>query len=335
MKKSYKLFPILALCCALLLGCAPKDTPAETTAPQVTIAATAPSEGSPLDNIALTLPQGMERQRTGQDVDTLLKNGQTAGGLCLLPNLDFIFEDVLSFPGNLHPVVQEAMKALQFPEMEWNSGASTEYGLYRYEMGNAQCEYTAYVLRGNEACYLVWFDCKQIPQEEETAIMASLQSDDITPERNMISQEAMNAAISQSMAQKNYRFVPVLPAGMTQQNVTEDGALYYQGEQLIGGYKVVHFENGILPAAKENLDFIVSQLITAVKEQMDFTGYETALVGEQLPTIAFRKGDCEYTHYIYTFGQAGTQYDIWLDTTILDDEEAISIVLSSTLEEIP
>ncbi|MGN0314364.1 MAG: hypothetical protein ACI4EG_06195 [Fusicatenibacter sp.] len=142
----------------------------------------------------------------------------------------------------------------------------------------------------------------------------------------MISNEAYMEAISESIAKGDYRFEIMLPEGITQEEAAEDGALFYRGNQLVGGYKVVHFEKGILPAVHDNQELILKQLKEKVKDQIDLTGFSGEITDERLITAVFSNGSTEYTHYILSYGQVGTQYDIWLDKTLLDQETIDSIM---------
>lgn len=62
----------------------------------------------------------------------------------------------------------------------------------------------------------------------------------------MISTQALADVIAESMAQEEYQFEVILPAGIVEKDQTEDGALFFQNDNLVGGYKndSLRFSNG-------------------------------------------------------------------------------------------
>lgn len=304
------------------------DTPMESTGTEVTY-----DPVNPLDLLEITLPDGMERQWVSDTREDFQEGPDTVGGAFLLTCDDSIFENVLEYANSLKLLVIQAMEDMGMPEMEWYMGNSSVYGLHEFNMGNAQSEYIAYVVRGKTACYVLWFDRNQVPYDTETAIMKSLHSEDITDELNMVSNEAYMAAISESMAMGDYCFEIVLPEGIIQEETAADGALFYRGTQLVGGYKVIHFEKGILPSVHDNQELVLKQLKEEVKDQIDLTDFSGEITDERLITAVFSNGSREYTHYILSYGQAGTQYDIWLDKALLDQQEVDSIIWGAQLVE--
>jgi len=228
-------------------------------------------------------------------------------------------------------LVHSAMKDLGFSEWEWSMSNSSVYGLLEFHMGNAESEYVVYFIRGNSACYVFWFDRNLISTDEETTIMDSLHSDDITDELNMISTQALADSIAESMAQKEYQLDVLLPAGIVEKDQTEAGALFYQNGNLVGGYKTIHFEKGILPAVHENQNLILESLKEYLMDQIDLSDYSGEIIDEVFITARFSNGDTEYTHYILTYGQVGTQYDIWFNEKLLDSNTVTSIISNAQL----
>lgn len=288
---------------------------------------------NPLDLLEIPLPDGMERLKISDTQEAIRKGSDTVGGAFLLECDDSIFEDVLGYANSLTPLVIQAMEDIGLPEIEWYMGNSSVYALHEFNMGSDQSEYIAYVVRGNTACYILWFDRKQVPYDTEIEIMQGLHSEDITDELNMISNEAYMEAISELMAKGDYRFEVELPEGITQEETAASGALFYRGDQIIGGYKVVHFEKGILPAVHDNKELILERLKEEVKDQIDLTDFSGEITDERLITAVFSNGDKEYTHYILSYGQIGTQYDLWLDKALLDEQTVNSIMWGAKLVE--
>lgn len=161
--------------------------------------------------------------------------------------------------------------------------------------------------------------------------MDSLYSEDITDELNMISTQAFADAVAESMAQKEYQFEVTLPSGIVERDSSDDGALFYQNGNLVGGYKTIHFEKGILPEVHKNQNLILDRLKEYLMDQIDLSGFSGEIIDEVRITARFSNGDIEYTHYILSFGQVGTQYDIWFNEKLLDSSTVTSIISNAEL----
>lgn len=327
----------------VLMGCSAKEEPntgiskVEVTPTEHQSAADDGTSSSdidttiPLDILTFTLPNGITERRDSDSQKTFMKNSFDAGGVFLLECESEIFDDVLSCQDSLTPLVHGAMEDLGISEWEWCMSNSSVYGLLEFHMGNAKSEYVAYFVRGRSTCYVFWFDRNLISTDEETAIMDSLHSEDISDELNMVSTQALADTIAESMAQKEYQLEVVLPAGIVEKDQTEDGALFYQNDNLVGGYKTIHFEKGILPAVHENQNMILEHLKEYLIDQIDLTEYSGEIIDEVFITARFSNGDTEYTHYILTYGQVGTQYDIWFNEKLLDSNTVTSIISNAQL----
>lgn len=187
------------------------------------------------------------------------------------------------------------------------------------------------VVRGYSACYVFWFDREQISYEKEIEIMQSVCSEDIAEDLNKVSSEAYMTAIGEKIDAGEYLFEVDLPDGVAKESVTDDGALFYMNGQLIGGYKTVHFEKGILPAVQDNRDLIVERLKEYMMDQIDLSEFNGEITDEALITAVFTNGSAEYTHFILSYGQVGTQYVIWLDTATLDQATIDSVLWGAHL----
>lgn len=285
----------------------------------------------PLDILTFNLPNGITERRDSDSQKTFMKNSFDAGGVFLLECESEIFDDVLNCQDSLTPLVHGAMEDLGISEWEWCMSNSSVYGLLEFHMGNAESEYVTYFVRGRSTCYVFWFDRNLISTDEETSIMDSLNSDDITDELNMISTQAFADSIAESMAQEKYQLEVILPAGIVEKDQTEDGALFYQNGNLVGGYKTIHFEKGILPAVHENQNLILESLKEYLMDQIDLSDYSGEIIDEALITARFNNGDTEYTHYILSYGQVGTQYDIWFNEKMIDSNTVTSIISKAQL----
>ncbi len=334
---------ILTFLVSLMTACKAAETPPAGAAQEPTLAAQeAPTETEPeteaayvpLDHLELRLPDGWERQRVKEDEDSFLQNGTVTGGAFLMDCDDSLFDDVLGYFDPLMTLTKDALvKNRNVSEPEWHMGGSSLYGIAQMGMGNDQYQYEAYVVRGKSACYLLWFDRNRVSEDTEEAIMESLKSEDVTKELNMVSNEQYNDAIAESMAQEEYEFTVTMPQGYTQTEVT-DGAMFYRDGELVGGHKVIHFEKGILPDLETNRDLVLSRLTEDLKDQVDMTGFDGTLDKKGFITATFTKDDKEYTHYITSYGQVGTQYDLWFDTSLLTEDEVNAILFSAQLKQL-
>lgn len=342
MRKAINKISVLALFAAgalLLTACHTKNaaqvtvtesTAAESTVVDESIPSTTEKQNVQasvlLDMLNFSLPEGTTLRRDSEDRRTFVSGNTEVGGVFLLDVDLTIFDDVLHYQDSGMPLVLDAMKKLKNSDWEWYTSSSSLYGLFEVNMGRDQQEYIAYVVRGNTACYIVWFDRSQISGNDEVAIMKSLTSTDITSDLNMVSNQAYADAIAESMAQEEYQFVVPLPEGMDCQKETNEGALFYQGVKLVGGYKIIHFEKGILPAASENHDLIVSRIKEYLSDQIDLSDFSGKVNDEGLITVQFSGDGVVYTHYLLTYGQVGTQYDVWFDESQVEQDTVNAIV---------
>ena len=319
---------------SVFLAACGKEEKAVVDVPQTSISTTeetiSTESANSLDMLSFNLPADVTRRRDADTKETFVKNASEVGGVFILDCDSKIFDDVLNTHNNLTTLVLAAMKDLGI-QWEWHMSESSEYALLEANMGEGSSEYMAYAVRGYSACYVVWFDRSQISYEDEIVIMESLSSDDITTELNMISSQAYADAIAESMAAECYQFEIALPAGIVQGAQTEDGALFYQNGQLVGGYKTVHFENGFRNSVEENQELVIERLKGYLADQIDLTSFTGEIIDDGMIVVSFTNGSTEYTHYVINYGQGGTQYDMWFDENILDKNTVNNIVWGSKL----
>ena len=66
-------------------------------------------------------------------------------------------------------------------------------------------------------------------------------------------------------------------------------------------------------------------------DQIDLSEFNGEITDEALITAVFTNGSAEYTHFILSYGQVGTQYVIWLDTATLDQATIDSVLWGAHL----
>lgn len=312
------------------------NSPQYTEPPVAALVATENREipASPLDMLQIAIPRNFERQRVSETKETFLQSDRHVGGIILVDIADSVFDDILNRLDNLTPIVMDTMETeMGVEQFEWQFGASSLHGLYEFEMGDSQTEYKAYLLRGKKSCYVVWFDRKQVDADMEETLMQSISSEDIPKELNRLTNEEYADAIAESMAKEEYDFVFDLPNGITRNNISEDSALLYKDGIVIGGYKTVHFEKGILPAAKENQQIILDYLRENVMNEIESGDFNAEITNDNVViTAEFSNDNKTYIHNILSYGQVGTQYDLWFDAAALDQTTRANILWSGRVK---
>lgn len=327
---------VIALC---LAGCSAKsaeeDVVSVSTAAELTEALETQTEAretqaeeskSPLSEMFLTLPEGVSSVNVSDTQIDFTRDAQRIGGILILECDPAIFEDVLGFPSVLEEIVNDALAPLGLPPAEWTMSGGSKYGIEEYSRGSETSEYKTHVLRGNQATYAVWLDKKQVPDSLENEIMASIHSDDIVDSLNKMSTEDFMNAISKEMDKHTYQFTVDLPSQLLMEQVEDDGAVFLQNGNIVGGYKVIHFEKGILPKVHENRDIVLQRIVDDLSAQIALDEYQGEIIADMPITLRFTNQGAENTHYILSYGQIGTQYDLWFDSKVLDEETIDQIV---------
>lgn len=328
---------VIALC---LVGCSAKSaeedvvsvsTAAELTEVRQTQAEESKSPLSPLSEMSLTLPDGISSVSvSGSQID-FMSGTQRVGGILILECDPAIFEDVLGFPSILEEIVNDALAPLGLPSAEWTMSGGSKYGIEEYSRGSETSEYKTHVLRGNQATYAVWLDKKQVSDSQEIEIMTGIHSDDIVDSLNRITTEDFMNAISKEMEKHTYQFTVDLPSQLHMEQVGDDGAVFLQNGNIVGGYKVIHFEKGILPKVHENRDIVLQRIVDDLSAQIALDEYQGEIIADMPITLRFTNQGAENTHYILSYGQIGTQYDLWLDSKALDEKTIDQIVQNARL----
>lgn len=332
LRTMFLLFAI-ALC---LVGCSterniPDSSLSELTEEQETLAE---NFKSPLSEISLTLPDGILSVNVSDAQIDFMSVTQRIGGIIILECDPAIFDDVLEFSSSLEEIVNEALDHLGLPSAEWIMNSSSEYGIHEFSRGSEASEYKTHVLRGNQATYAVWLDKKQVPDRLEDEIMTGIHSDDIVDSLNRISSEDFMNAISKEMDNHTYQFTVDLPSQLLMEQVEDDGAVFLQNGNIVGGYKVIHFEKGILPKIHENQDVVLQRIVDDLSAQIELNEYQGEIIAEMPITLRFTNQGAENTHYILSYGQIGTQYDLWFDSKVLDEETITQIIQHAALVDV-
>lgn len=323
--KTIFLLFVIVLC---LAGCSAKEDLSVPDAPELTEALETQTENSksPLLEMSLTLPESVSSVNVSDAQIDFMRDTQRIGGIIILECNPAIFKDVLGFSSSLEEIVNDALDHLGLPSAEWTMSGGSKYGIEEYSRGSETFEYKAHVLRGNQATYAVWLDKRQVSDSLENEIMAGIHSDDIVDSLNKISTEDFMNAISKEMDKHTYQFAVDLPSQLHMEQEEDDGAVFLQNGNIVGGYKVIHFEKGILPKVHENRDIVLQRIVDDLSALIALDEYQGEIIADMPITLRFTNQGAENTHYILSYGQIGTQYDLWFDSKALDGETIDQIV---------
>ena len=141
-------------------------------------------------------------------------------------------------------------------------------------------------------------------------------------------------AISKEMDKHTYQFTVDLPSQLLMERVEDDGAVFLQNGNIVGGYKVIHFEKGILPNIHGNQDVVLQQIVDDLSAQIVLSEYQGEIIADMPITLRFTNQGAENTHYILSYGQIGTQYDLWFDSKVLDEDTIAQIIQHAALVDV-
>lgn len=140
----------------------------------------------PLDALSFSLTDGIVLRKDSDTQEAFVKNDIAVGGVFLLNCDETLFEDIRSNDEALEQTVLSAFSDLGFPEWETHVFRGSHFGIRKYEMSDGQSEYIAHLVRGYSTCYVFWFDCSQISEDEEISIMNTIASEDISAHLNVV-----------------------------------------------------------------------------------------------------------------------------------------------------
>lgn len=186
MKKSVSKWCVCVIYISLLflVGCGKKDS----TGPVVKATGSIEVAAEILNNVSVTLPEGITRENVSNIQHDFIQNGKQVGGIVILdiPNemLDSPYDSLFQIPGLLG---QQLMPDKDLDDIAFIGAGGNDYAYMEISTGNVNgtdISYVHNVLRGKENNYDVWFDYKAVKQETINAILASISSDDISAELN-------------------------------------------------------------------------------------------------------------------------------------------------------
>lgn len=150
------------------------------------------AEDDVLDNVTMSLPENMSREKVSNMQHDFVKNGMQVGGILLIdiPN-DILEEAAKSYEGakELADYLGKQIMPDAYPsKIAFSGGGDSEnYDCYiyfsYYDPSNLSRRYVHYIYAGESYCYDVWIDGTWNP-DTGALILSTLSSPDIKPELN-------------------------------------------------------------------------------------------------------------------------------------------------------
>lgn len=182
MRKHFSVL-MLALSAVVLLltGCKKEEVPRFAAAASISV------EPETIENIHLTLPEGMYREHISDIQDDFLLNDQQVGGIVLVD----IPEELLDSPmKGLFEITellrQQLMSDVPAKEVDIISWGGSQNAYMELAVGPEEIDYFHYLFRGTNNTYDVWFNWKLLNQDSDTIykIVNSVTGEDILPQNN-------------------------------------------------------------------------------------------------------------------------------------------------------
>ena len=170
------------VCLIALTGCGKeKDT-------EAVVHATASVEAAPdlLNNVSVTLPEGMTRETVSAIQHDFTQDGNQVGGIVIVD----ISNEMLDSPrgDNLLKITsmlgEQLMPQENPDDIEFMCAGGNDFAYMEIYTGGDQIRYCHYLFRGETNNYDVWFNYDLVNEETITEIIATVSADDITTELN-------------------------------------------------------------------------------------------------------------------------------------------------------
>ena len=168
----------------LLVGCSKQD---KITG--ISVNATTPIEvdAEALNDVSLTLPEGMTRETVSAIQHDFIQNEKQVGGIVIVD----ISNELLDSPRGDNPlkitgILGEQLMSQENPnEIEFICAGGNKFAYIEIFTGSGeQIHYCHYLFRGETYNYDVWFNYGLVDEETIAEIIATVSADDITTELN-------------------------------------------------------------------------------------------------------------------------------------------------------
>lgn len=166
----------------LLTGCSKEESSVAS------VIATSPIQvdSEALNNVSMTLPDGMTRETVSAIQHDFIKDGKQVGGIVIVD----ISGEMLDSPrgDNLLKITDILGKQLMPQEnpgdIEFMCAGGNDFAYLEIYTGGEQIRYCHYLFRGEENNYDVWFSYDLVDEETISEIVSTISADDITAELN-------------------------------------------------------------------------------------------------------------------------------------------------------
>lgn len=302
------MFVVLAIIISLLPGCARQEIPVPS-APTADAIYTIQSF-SLLESVELTLPDTIARQSVSATRDFFYKDGEVVGGIELLDIADRM--DTM----DLQAYVDQAltvMKDVYDTQYDYMAGSDVSCQAVVSLCSQDRKEFYHYFFSGNQMGYDIWMDNNVLDSRDMRSCLKTLHSEDLYNPQDFIT-------VNQEVPLLNLR--ASIPEGVLRQPTKTWRDLFYSEETLAGGIEQID--------ASLDLDILGLTAANVAKElygrEFDCTNKGFTSDGKIAAVFLTDSGNTHVVHYIVNVG--AECYDVWADTSIITEENALAIAQS-------
>lgn len=178
-----RLLPLTMVAALILLGgCENKEE-----APRFVASASIDASPEVLNDIDITLPDGMSREIVSDIQHDFILDGKQVGGIILLA----VPEDLLDAPLERLFDIVELLRQQLMPDVPPEEVGIVSFGgaknaYMELDTGPDEIAYNHFLFRGVDYTYDVWFNVELMEQDNEriSKIVSSITAEDILPENN-------------------------------------------------------------------------------------------------------------------------------------------------------
>lgn len=301
-------FVVLAMILSLLPGCARQEIPVPSASTADAIYTI--QSFSLLESVELELPDTIARQSVSAARDLFYRDGEVVGGIELLDIADRMDTMDLQAYADQALTVMKAVYDTEYDYMAEMDGSCQAVVSVCARDGKA---FYHYFFSGNQMGYDIWMDNSVLDSRDMRSCLKTLHSEDLYNPQDFIT-------INQEVPLLNLRVS--MPEGVLRQPTKTTRDLFYSGTALAGGIEQID--------ASSDLDILSLTVENVAKElygrEFDCTNKEFTSDGKIAAVFLTDSDDTHVIHYIVSVG--AECYDVWADTSIITEENALAIAQS-------
>lgn len=302
---------VLAMTMSLLVGCARQEMTI-TTYPTVESAISTEENGeSPLlERLVIELPDFIIRQHVSNMREHFYKDGELIGGIELLDIASQM--DTMDNQGYADQALN-VMKSVFATEFDYMSESDAYCRAVVSVSSRDGREFYHYFFDGAQMGYDIWMDNAILDSRDMRSCLKTLHSEDLYNPQDQI-------AVNDAVPLLNLRVK--VPDNITRNPKMTTRELFYCGEVLAGGIEQITSQTDL-----ETLGQVTVNLAQELYDgEFSFAGNENES-GTNI--IAVIRTDSDTTQMVHYITYVGTEcYDVWADTSIISEEEALGIAQS-------